>query len=399
MKRLTDKTKIILAFVLLLLISIVADLAKEGALKDGYINREGLDGEEKELLLELDIEQILEDYEYSVEVLPTMPTQDEADLYFKKTIADIEEDFAGELLVVPLKEKYLDGIVEADWSFTPFGFIDSGGNVYTEKLTEDEVVIQAQVELACGAYERLHTFSFLLKKPEVSKEEQILQQIENWIELQMEQEGSSQIQLPTELDGVRLEWSEKREYITPQIFLLELLSLVLFWIFSKRKRVEEEKKRIMEMERDYPDVVSQLALLLGAGMTTRQAWNRLAAQYTFKRKENLIGQRPVYEAVLRMNRRLAEGEGERPAYQQFTEEISAPCYHKLMRILLGNLEKGTQGICIRLEEESRLAFEKRILHAKKRGEEASTKMMMPLMLMMIIVMGMVMLPALIGFYI
>ena len=70
-----------------------------------------------------------------------------------------------------------------------------------------------------------------------------------------------------------------------------------------------------------------------------------------------------------------------------------------MRILLGSLEKGTKGVGIRLEEESRSAFEQRILQAKKIGEEASTKMMLPLMLMMLIVMGIVMLPALIQFQI
>ena len=70
-----------------------------------------------------------------------------------------------------------------------------------------------------------------------------------------------------------------------------------------------------------------------------------------------------------------------------------------MSILLGSLEMGSQGICVRLEEESRAAFEQRIIQAKKSGEEASTKMLGPLMLQMLIVMGIVMFPALIGFQI
>ena len=60
---------------------------------------------------------------------------------------------------------------------------------------------------------------------------------------------------------------------------------------------------------------------------------------------------------------------------------------------------GSKGICVRLEEESRAAFEQRIIQAKKSGEEASTKMLGPLMLQMLIVMGIVMFPALIGFQI
>lgn len=106
--------------------------------------------------------------------------------------------------------------------------------------------------------------------------------------------------------------------------------------------------------------------------------------------------RLVYEAILRMNGRFLEGMSERIVYQQFREEIPAPCYHKLMRILLSALEKGTQGVAILLEEESRLAFEQKILFAKKRGEEASTKMLGPLMFMLVIVMGIVIFPAMIG---
>jgi len=393
----TDKTKIIVAFLLLLVVSIVADVTGDVALKDGVIERNPLNGEEKKLQLQLDIEEILEDYEYSLEVLPVNPTKEEAENYFEQTIALIDKAFSQIKAELPLQESYFEGVVKANWSFQPFGLIDSEGKVYVEKLEEEETIIQAEVELICGAYERIYTFSFLLKAPELSKEEQILQQIDAWVMEQMSQEGSNKLYLPTELDGISLTWSEKKELLTPQILLLEVLAMVLLWVVSKRRHSEEEKKRLLEMEKDYPDLVSQLSLLLGAGMTTRQAWTRIASQYSFKRKSEMIGERAVYESLLRMNRRLSEGESERAAYQQFTQEIPATCYHKLIRILLGNLEKGTQGICVRLEEEGRLAFEKRILLAKKMGEEASTKMMMPLMLMMMIVMGIVMVPALIGF--
>lgn len=398
-KKLTDQSKIIVAFVLLLFLAIVADVMKGGALKDGYIDREEIGGEEKELQLQVDMEEVLEEYEYLLEVEPTAPTKDEAETYFEKAIAIIEKDFENVEEEVPLKKEYIESIVKADWSFQPFGIIDSEGKVYKEKLEKEESVIQAQVELTCGAYEKIYMFSFLLKLPEASEEEQILEKIESWIGQQMEMEGTDKIQLPTEIDGKSLVWSEKREYITPKVLLLEGLALILLWVASKRKHLEDERKKLLEMERDYPDLVNQLALLLGAGMTTRQAWNRLANQYSFKRKSGMIEKRTVYESILRMNRRFAEGESERSIYLQFSEEIPASCYHKLMRILLGNLEKGTVGIGIRLEEESRLAFEQRIVQAKKRGEEASTKMLVPLMLMMMLVMGMIMLPALIEFQI
>lgn len=395
MKKYSSKVKIIIAFLILLLLSIIMDVSK-GEIRNGVIDRDVIGGEEKRIELELDAEKLLKEHEYSLHVLPTAPTKEVAEEYFESAIAQINQDFEAVTTKVPMQKMYLDGAIKADWSFQPFGIIDSTGMVYSEKL-EADTIVQAQVELVCGAYERIYTFSFLLPKPELTEEEALLQKIEKWLEEQMLLEGNSKVKLPTEIDGRALVWKEKKEYLTPQMLLLEVVALVFIWVISKRARAEEEKKRLQEMERDYPDIVSQLSLLLGAGMTTRQAWNRLAVQYSFMKNSFMMPKRPVYEAILRMNGRFAEGVGERMAYQQFREEIPAPCYHKLMRILLGNLEKGNQGITASLEEESRQAFEQRILQAKKRGEEASTKMLGPLMLIMLVVMGIVMLPALIGF--
>lgn len=396
MKQISDKSKIIATFVLILVVAIIKDLST-GEIKNGVINRGEVGTEEKDVLLELDVGRLLEDYEYSLEVLPTLPEKEEAEGYFRETIEEIDRTFETRILEVPLKNSYLDGIVKADWSFYPYGIIDSEGKINTEKLQEKEMMMHAQVELQCGSYEQIYEFSFLVEEPELSEQEQVLLQIENGLREQMEQEGSSVVELPSEVDGYPLVWTIKRDYLTPKLFLLEIVALILLFLLSKRKGKEEEKKRLQEMERDYADIVSQLSLLLGAGMTTKQAWNRLAIQYNFKQSCQMVAKRPVYEAILRMNGRFLEGVSERNAYQQFREEIPAPCYHKLIRILLGGLEKGTQSISMRLEEESRLAFEQNIVLAKKRGEEASTKMLGPLMLMLVLVMGIIMIPAWIGF--
>lgn len=395
--KITDKQKIFAAFLLLLVISLIADITQEGNVKNGAIERAEIGGEEKEIELQLDIEGVVEDYNYKIEVLPVQPTKEEAEVYFEKAIAEIEEDFSNREDEIPLQETYAEGVVEADWSFEPFGIIDTEGNIRYEKVGEEGEMIQAKVTLSCGAYEKIYAFPFGVLPKEVTEEEALLQSVEKSLQEQMTEEGSSLVQLPSQLEDKAVYWSETKEYITPQILLLELLTLVLLWVVSKRKRIEDEQKRIAAMEREYPDIVNQLSLLLGAGMTTRQAWKRMAMQYASKRKAGMVAEKQVYEAVLRMSRRFSEGESERAVYQQFSQEIPAGCYRKLMRILLGSLEKGTAGICNSLEEESRLAYELRITQAKKRGEEASTKMLVPLMLMLMIVMGIVMLPALIGF--
>ena len=98
-----------------------------------------------------------------------------------------------------------------------------------------------------------------------------------------------------------------------------------------------------------------------------------------------------------MNRKIQEGENEKIAYQEFADEMKNAGFHRLIRLLISNLEKGAKGICTMLEQESKLAYEQKIMQAKKAGEEASTRMLMPLMLMMLVVMTIIMIPAMVDF--
>lgn len=84
------------------------------------------------------------------------------------------------------------------------------------------------------------------------------------------------------------------------------------------------------------------------------------------------------------------------AFQNFSERVGVGEYHRLSRILVQSIQKGTRGICGMLEQEAADAFESRKLLARKLGEEASTKMMLPLMLMLGIVMAMIMVPSMMG---
>ena len=81
----------------------------------------------------------------------------------------------------------------------------------------------------------------------------------------------------------------------------------------------------------------------------------------------------------------------------FAKEVDVTCYRRLMRILVANLEKGSADVCAYLEEEGRAAYEERILLAKRKGEEASTKMLIPLTIMLMLVMAIVLIPAMISF--
>lgn len=389
-----NRKKIGILFLLFLLVAVYQDCTSGNLKKDYTILRD--EEKEKQIHLVLEGEGVLSRYDYELEIQPISVTKEQADVYFSEAISSITEDFQIIEEKLLLSELYVDGKVEAEWNLGNIDCIDSEGNILQEYVPEGGMLVNAQVILSCGNYEQIYGFSFQIEKKALSRQELLLQSIQAWIDRQMMQEGTNQIELPMELEGISLKWSEKREYMTFQVLFLELIAVIFLWWGGKRQLQQDEKKRIRNLEFDYPDLVNQLSMLLETGMTIRQAWTKIASQYELKQKMQPTKKSFIYEQIVYMNRRLSEGENERVVYQKFAEEINVRCYYQLMRTLSTNLEKGTAGLCVQLEEECRRAYEQKILMAKKIGEEASTKMLVPLMSMMFLVMAIVLLPAILG---
>lgn len=148
---------------------------------------------------------------------------------------------------------------------------------------------------------------------------------------------------------------------------------------------------------DYPEMVSKFNVLVGAGMTIKQAWNIISAQYLNNRNKNTAAEMPAFEEMAKTWREICDGESEKMAYQRFADRIKMAPYHRFVRLLINNLQKGNSGLCMLLEQESERAFAERRMFAKKLGEEASTKLLLPMILMLGIVMAITMVPAITGF--
>ena len=90
---------------------------------------------------------------------------------------------------------------------------------------------------------------------------------------------------------------------------------------------------------------------------------------------------------------ISSGAAESECYERFGERCGLTKYRKFGTLLSQNLKKGSRGISELLKQEAFQAFEERKDFAKKLGEEAGTKLMIPLFLMLIIVFAIVIVPA------
>ena len=98
-------------------------------------------------------------------------------------------------------------------------------------------------------------------------------------------------------------------------------------------------------------------------------------------------------AVHEMDSGISESE----AYYRFGERCGQVRYKTFSTLLVQNLQKGSRQLSQMLEAESLEAWDERKRKARIVGEEAATKLLFPMILMMGVVMAIVMIPAMISF--
>ena len=159
------------------------------------------------------------------------------------------------------------------------------------------------------------------------------------------------------------------------------------------KRIEERNRQMIV---EYAEFVSKLQILLSSGKTIRKALEHIYEEYKIARTKG--GEKLyVYEELGLCIKHLGDGMKEEDCYEYFGKRCNLLCYRKLMSILIQNLRKGTDGLLEAMDNEVHAAFEERKAVARRLGEEAQTKLIFPMMLMLGVVMIIIMIPAYLSF--
>jgi tight adherence protein C len=156
-------------------------------------------------------------------------------------------------------------------------------------------------------------------------------------------------------------------------------------IYTDRDLFERVKKRKLAIQLEFPDFVNKLTLLINAGMTVSKAWEKIAwdgGRHT-----------PLYLELRAAIQDIRAGTPEHRSYEEFAKRCRVPVITRFVSVILQNIRKGNAELVPILRVYANECWELRKSTAKRLGEEASTKLLLPMMLMFIAILLIVGMPA------
>lgn len=292
-----------------------------------------------------------------------------------------------------------EGLVSATWEPTEPKYIRYDGKVLTESLGAEGVVTEVKATFVYEEEMVTEWFALHLKPPVYTKEEEQLAALRSYLE---EAEADSRTEetflLPKSFEGQPLTFIEEAERVMPeQVLVCGLLIAVCVFLLADQRLTTQGRKREEQLKLDYPELVLKLTVLMRAGLTVRGAWERVVDGYLTMRKNGQKSMRYVYEEMLQTSLRMQGGLSEAEAYREFGKRTHLHAYLKLSGLLEQNIRKGSRGLVQLLEAESEEAWMQRKNVAKQKGEEAGTRLLIPMFLLLVLVMLLIMIPAVLSF--
>lgn len=287
--------------------------------------------------------------------------------------------------------------MDVSWEMDRYDVMNIYGELQPESLDEDGEGILINLKAFIKyredvTREIVHEMTAKVYPPLQTKEEELLSAV---AEAVSEEESKSRtkeiIKLPKKVNGKGITYHQKMDYRGLIVLAMGIVSAILLLLLERQKERENIKKREVQMMQDYPDIIGKLNLLLGAGMTVKSAWRKMVMDYEIKREKK--GSRYAYEEMQSTYREMQSGVTETESYERFGRRCGLQAYLKLGALLSQNVRKGTKGLTELLRLEAVHAFEERKALAKRLGEEAGTKLLLPMFLMLGIVLVMIIVPA------
>lgn len=396
-------------FLLMMLVTSLAFLSEivqkmgNGNSETVQIRRNGYGEGQKEESLSMQVEgEKKQDIE--IQVSPKVYSEKQLEKEFQKARKTLAERIIGKNKDLAHVKTDLNLVTELEnfpfsvsWELSRYDVMDSLGRLDTEKIREEDPENQGIEMSITGVlhYEdkgypcEMDLVIFAGEAKKMSTKEQVLELIKS---LDSTSRQKEYLTLPTSVDGRKISWTKEQDSRAIPILMLGMVVSILLVGREMQKESSRKKTRKEQMMLDYPEIITEFTMLTGAGMTAKNVWKKIAEDYGITRKKT-GRKREAYEEIWRTWQEMKSGVPEMECYERFARRCDLIPYMKMGALLSQNLKKGAKGISEMLRMEAMQALEDRKSRARQLGEEAGTKLLIPMLLMLIIVITIVVVPA------
>lgn len=160
------------------------------------------------------------------------------------------------------------------------------------------------------------------------------------------------------------------------------VALSFFMDIDLDGKIDDRREKI---KIDFPEFINKLLLLVNAGMTISKAWEKIVTE---NKKRS-----PLYDELNVSLAEIRAGKPEAVAYEEFARRCKVKEIIKFVSVIILNLKKGGSEVVPTLRAQADECWEMRKATARRMGEKASSKLMLPMAIMLIGIILIVALPA------
>ncbi len=380
------------------LVSLIMLTAAPEAVADGRLPRNDAEGDASQAALVARVAD--EEIPMDLKVLPKAYTDKEIEVlaaaamdYLKDTLPGQNPDLEHVTAPLCLSPAVPDMPFKVEWQPADYRLIGQDGSLY--EPADVSFPVQTGLSLLLSYRDRVFsceipvTITGVRHTPAQDLQIKLAEAVEAADEASKTEDY---LTLPETVDGKAVSWRFQADRSPLWLAGIGLgLACGLYYLQDERMR-REAAHRSEEIKLDYPGFVHQLVLLTGAGLTVRRSWDLMIEDAGKDLKGPEEGSY-LYREMLYARRRMQTGVPETEVYRSFGERMAYPGYARICRILIQMIRTGSRGSREMMMKEAEEAERRRRDLARKLGETAGTKLLLPMMMLLFIVLAVIMLPA------
>ena len=389
--------KIILAAILISLLGIIAGIVYDSSLKNMEITKlKRPESYENAKAVNFGVEvsgiDDEEQLKYTGQIEAKKIAEDEIQNFLNKTLDQIEKSMFREgesgdrvLTGVNIPSSLQKNPINISFSTSESGVLLENGDINFD-LVKEKQLITVKLLASYEGREAERNIDITLFPKLMTEEERIRLAVKDEMDKLLAGGENEIIEIPDEVEGHGVKVFIPKEEITGSIAGFTLLLIICLFVGFNENNKKKIKDREEELKNGYTEFVGRFVILLGAGLSVSAVWKKLEAGFASNKSLNEEIRLTLWET--------ANGKTEREAYENFGRRIGGTQYAKLVSVITQSLKLGSGQLLARLEAELEAAMFERRNEAKVMGEMADTKLLMPMMLQLVLIMLIIMVPAL-----